>query len=169
MTKIGNYGHPQSEKTRQKIRNALSGRRASPEAIKKNKESHIGLLLSEGAKKKISMANRGERNGMAKNKGEKHFAFGKKFSDKHRENLKIGHSLTYKKILLEIDNLEKEGFRCVPIGRVIPDIVAIKGNKIYAIEVEYGFYPNYKKYNKENYKKYFDDIIWIKKHKYIND
>lgn len=59
----------------------------------------------------------------------------------------------------EIPELEKQGFRCIPIGRVIPDIIAIKDNKVYAIEVEYGR-PNYAKYT-DVIKNYYDDIIWI--------
>ena len=67
--------------------------------------------------------------------------------------------LAYKNILKEIPELEKQGFRCIPIGKVIPDIIAIKNGKVYAVEVEYGRHPNYSKYN--DVKKYFDDIIWI--------
>jgi len=64
-----------------------------------------------------------------------------------------------KRILQEIPELEKQGFRCIPITSVVPDIIAIKDNKIYAIEVEYGK-PDYDKYTDEIRKK-FDDIIWI--------
>jgi len=73
-------------------------------------------------------------------------------------------SIGYKNILKEIPKLEKQGFRCIPIGKVIPDIIAIKENEIYAIEIERNK-PDYKKYDKDDYRKYFKDIIWIIKKK----
>ncbi|MEK6828935.1 MAG: hypothetical protein AABY15_02330 [Nanoarchaeota archaeon] len=42
-----------------------------------------------------------------------------------------------------------------------------KDNKIYAVEVEYKKHPNYSKYTEEA-RIYFDDIIWILKHKNAN-
>lgn len=65
------------------------------------------------------------------------------------------------RILKEIPELEKQGFRCIPITKVIPDIIAIKDGKVYAIEIEYGSKPDYAKYDKNNYRDYFEDIIWI--------
>lgn len=65
----------------------------------------------------------------------------------------------WKRIMKEMKEFEKKGFRCIPIGhRVIPDIIAIKDNKVFAVEVEYGK-PNYEKYTDLNH--YYDDIIWI--------
>lgn len=58
----------------------------------------------------------------------------------------------------EIPELERQGFKCVPITRVIPDIVAFKDGKIYAIEVEYSG-PDYAKYDKIPGR--YDDVIWI--------
>ena len=56
--------------------------------------------------------------------------------------------------------LERQGFKCVPITRIIPDIIAIRDGELYAIEVEYGK-PKYEKYNIDNYKSYFKEVIWI--------
>jgi len=68
--------------------------------------------------------------------------------------------INYERIEKEIPKLEKQGFRCIPIGKVIPDIVAIKDNKLYAIEIEYGNNKiRYDKYDKIKYK--YDDVIWI--------
>lgn len=71
-----------------------------------------------------------------------------------------------KRIKDEMVELEKQGFRCMPVGgKVRPDIIGIKDGKVYAIEVEYKKSPDYSKYDGEN-RKYFDDVIWINKHKY---
>lgn len=98
---------------------------------------------------------------------------GKKFSDKHKHKLSISHigkslkngenmNIMFKRIENEVLKLEKQGFKCIPLTKTIPDIIAMKDSKIYAIEVEYGK-PNYSKYDKNNYKNNFDDIIWILK------
>lgn len=71
--------------------------------------------------------------------------------------------LAYERILEEIPALEKEGYRCIPIGKIIPDIIAIRDGKIIAIEVEYTKNPRYEKYK---YQKIYDDVIWILKHPY---
>jgi len=88
------------------------------------------------------------------------YALGKKWKCK---NGKIGIDcieVCNERILKEIPELEKQGFRCIPIGgKVRPDIIAIKDNKVFAVEVEYKK-PNYSKYT-DDAKKYYDDIIWI--------
>ena len=65
--------------------------------------------------------------------------------------------LHHERILQEIPELEKQGFRCIPNTKIIPDIIAIKDNKVYAIEVEYQK-PDYNKYTDC---KLYDDIIWV--------
>ena len=65
----------------------------------------------------------------------------------------------FARIEAEIPELEKQGFRCIPMTDVLPDIIAIKDGKVYAIEVEYGN-PNYSKYT-ELVKSRYDDVIWI--------
>lgn len=70
----------------------------------------------------------------------------------------------YNEILSQIKSLEKQGFRCVPVGKSIPDIIAIKGDnlKVFAVEIETGTnLPNLNKYDITNTKKFFDDIIWV--------
>jgi hypothetical protein len=66
----------------------------------------------------------------------------------------------YEEILRQAKILEEEGFRCIPIGKVIPDIVAVRDGKIFAIEVEKGKRPNWNKYT-DDIRKFYDDIIWI--------
>lgn len=78
-------------------------------------------------------------------------------------------AITDKRIKEEMIELEKQGFRCVPVGgKVRPDIIGIKDGKVFAIEVEYRKSPNYSKYDGDN-RKYFDDIMWINRHKYPNN
>ena len=77
---------------------------------------------------------------------------------KGRKN--ANHGLTIKRILTECEELEKQGFRAIPTGwKIIPDIIALKDNKVFAVEVEYGR-PNYSKYTNE-IQRYYDDVIWI--------
>lgn len=71
--------------------------------------------------------------------------------------------LAYQRILKEIPELEKQGFYCIPIGKIIPDIIGIKNGKIYAIEVEYQKNPNYSKYIDNGI---YDEVVWILKHPY---
>lgn len=82
-----------------------------------------------------------------------------------RIKLRAGCKRVYERILQEIPELEKQGFKCIPIGKVVPDIIAFRDGKIYAMEVEYGR-PNYDKYSKDNYRELFEDVIWLlrKKH-----
>ena len=67
---------------------------------------------------------------------------GKKATEEHKKHLRESHkhhkasNIAYLRILNEVPELEKQGFRCIPIGKVIPDIIAIKDNKVYAIEIE---------------------------------
>ena len=76
------------------------------------------------------------------------------------EKVTEGQKRTFDRIDQESDTLRSQGFKTIPIGRVIPDIIAIKDGKVYAVEVEYGI-PNYSKYDKNGYGKNFDDVIWI--------
>lgn len=76
------------------------------------------------------------------------------------EKQKLGMKRAYQRIHDEAQKLQQEGFQVIPIAEVIPDIIAIKDGKTFAVEVEYGK-PNYKKYEVNDYGKYFDDIIWL--------
>ena len=57
--------------------------------------------------------------------------------------------------------MELEGFKVITLKKVLPDLIAIKNGKIYAVEVETGSQrANYKKYEKV---KDYDDVLWILK------
>lgn len=85
---------------------------------------------------------------------------GSKLSLETRNKISLGMGKTYQRILDEAKILEKQGYRVIPIAHVIPDIIAIKDGEVYAVEVEYGN-PNYDKYEKNDYEKYFDGVIWL--------
>ena len=92
---------------------------------------------------------------------------GKTWSKETREKMKSrqrGIKEHWKLILEESNKLSKQGYRCIPITQTIPDIIAIKNNKIYAIEVEVQRDRNYidmTKYDVSGTKDLFDDIVWI--------
>jgi hypothetical protein len=67
----------------------------------------------------------------------------------------------WRRILEEARKLEEQGFRVIPITNVIPDIIAIKNGKVFAVEVEYGSCPDYTKYDDTRYRQFFDDVMWI--------
>jgi GT2 family glycosyltransferase len=64
----------------------------------------------------------------------------------------------------EIKNWKKKGYKIIPISSYneFPDFIAIKDNKVTAVEVEKSKNPNYKKYENQ---KIYDDVVWILKHK----
>ena len=69
------------------------------------------------------------------------------------------HEKTWARIAQKSKELEAEGYRVIPITNVIPDIIAIKDNEVVAVEVEYGYAPNFAKYQ-EGFEKLFDAVIW---------
>lgn len=122
----------------------LKGKHHSEESKRKNSAAQRGKKLSDETKYKISISGKG----------------------KH-----IGHSYhltNWKRILDEAAILEQQGYRVIPITKVIPDIIAIKDGKVIAFEVEYKRVnnPNTAKYT-DDIKKYFDDVVWLLKGKYF--
>jgi hypothetical protein len=126
----------------------------------------IGKEPSPETRLKLSIANKGKKmgdNNPARRpevrKKISDSLKGRKLTDEHKAKLKFCQKTAFERILQEIPELEKKGFKCIPIGKVIPDIIGIKDGKIYAIEVERSK-PNYDKYT-DDIRKYFEDIIWI--------
>jgi len=134
----------------------------SPEACAKrvaSRKEHDNYRWSEEAKQKLSNSLKGRiftnehKHNISKARK------GKKLSPEHIRSMseRKEHKLA---ITQQCEKLESQGFRVVPLDgeyRVVPDIIAIKDNKIYAIEVERGT-PNYKKYHGISF---YDDIIWV--------
>lgn len=101
---------------------------------------------------------------------------GRKFTEKHRQNISVAsrgksksaeaclamseRPLHKAAIAKQCEELKSQGFRVIPLDgeiKVIPDIIAVKDNKILAVEVERGK-PKYDKYQDIHC---YDDIIWI--------
>jgi hypothetical protein len=124
------------------------------EVRKKISEAQLGKPKkphSDLTKKKISEANKG-----------------KKWTLEQKIKHKKAHLKTYKRILKEVSTFEKQGYRCIPILDVIPDIILVKGDNliIKAVEVEYLRYatqplPKRDKYNEKGADKMYDEVIWI--------
>jgi len=78
----------------------------------------------------------------------------------HRQLCKFGHY--YEDILPFASKLEKDGYRVIPIGVVVPDIIAIKDNKVIAYEVEKQYIRTKRKTTKYGeFSKYYDEIRWV--------
>jgi len=136
---------------------------------KKKKMPHprLGKHCSEETKKILRENHKGKHYSINTEfkKGHKNWNLGlkgkypKELIEKFKITNKENYLKSWKKILEESENLKKQGFRVVPLTKVIPDIIALKNGKIFAIEVEYGN-PDYGKYT-EDIRVLFDDIIWI--------
>jgi len=68
----------------------------------------------------------------------------------------------YKDILPYAKKLEKDGYRVIPVGVAVPDIIAIKNGKITAYEIENQRTRKRKQTKYGKLSKYYDDIKWIK-------
>ncbi len=72
-------------------------------------------------------------------------------------------------ILPEMKRYEENGFRCIPVGhyKVTPDFIALKDNKVIAVEIEHGRTPSemYQWSPKDKYNgiPYYDNVVWIEK------
>lgn len=156
-------GYQPTTEHRQRISNSRKGK-----GLKFLSEEHKEKIgLSKLGKKRPPLSIEWRRKIGEAMKGNT-YALGNKLTVEQRQKISaymkgkkhVNRALTNQRILDECEELRRQGFRAVPTGgHVIPDIVAIKDNKVYAVEVEYGK-PNYNKYTgKEG--KYFDDIIWV--------
>lgn len=68
----------------------------------------------------------------------------------------------YNDILPYAKKLESDGFRAIPIGVVIPDIIAIKNGKVIAFEIENKMVPKKTKVTAyDDFKNLYDDVQWI--------
>lgn len=140
--------------------------------------------LTEEHKRKIALAHTGKKRAPFSEEWRRklgqaslgnHYRAGKTLTDDHKKKISAymngkkhaDHSVTVKRILEECAELERQGFRAIPVGwRIIPDIIAIKDNKVFAVEVEYGK-PNYSKYTPE-IQAFYDDVIWLIRKKWKN-
>jgi hypothetical protein len=151
--KNGFYGKHHTEEVKNQISTIHTGKKltsahklALSEAASKNKfknyESRYGVEKSEEIKKKLSIANKGKR-----------------LTKETIQKIKLSSGKHNKEILTFSKQLEKQGYRVVPLTSTLPDIIAVKDNKIYAVEVDNGSLRTYK-YDTNNFSKYFDDVLW---------
>lgn len=131
------------------------GSKASQETREKLRLSRLGKQASYETKQRMSKTH--------KERGTGKWMLGRKDSLETRIKKRSNHEKAFNKIKEQIIHLEKSGYRCVPVGHsATPDIIAIKDNKVYAIEVEsqkrtiLDIIPKYGKTAE-----YFDDIICI--------
>lgn len=116
------YGQHRSEETKRKISEANKGRKLTEEQKQKlssalkgkyvGEKNHLfGTHLSEETKKKLSELRKGENNSQWGLKGELSANFGKKRTDKQRENMKIAQKLRRErlKIKLELEDEKEKG------------------------------------------------------------
>jgi len=146
----------------------FKGQSKKPESIRKMVDTRKKLgsyKWSEESKQKISQSLKGRI--FTKEHKEK-LSKSLKGKLKSEETKKIfkERPLHTKYVKEEINNLKLQGFRVIDIDRGIrPDLIAIKNNKIFAVEIELN-HPNYNKYtNNLDY----DDVIWILKKKEIKN
>lgn len=90
-----------------------------------------------------------EKIAMSKNKG----------ALMNREISKFPHF--YNDILPYAEQLKKEGFKVVPIGVAVPDIIAVKDNKIFAYEIENQIARKRKINKYGEFAEFYDAIRWI--------
>lgn len=130
---LANLGRKVSQETKGKLRIAQLGKTEKyPSKLK-------GKHITNEHKRKISLAL----------KGRIPWCKGKHLSKNYHDN-------TVRK---EMQNFVNNGFRCIPLLDVYPDFIAIKGDKAFAVEIEF------RVVNPDKYTNipYYDDIIWITK------
>lgn len=65
-------------------------------------------------------------------------------------------------ILPAVASLREQGYRVIAIGSVVPDAIAIKNGKVYAVEVEDRVYANNpEKYRASGMDREYDGVLWL--------
>ena len=145
-------GKKLSERTKEKLRQANLGKKLSEEHKRKISIAHKGKILSEETKNKIKeiMRNRHPlseetRKKMSeKRKGEKHWAYGKNFSQQHKKNIsksRMGFKNPYAKKRLITSPTGREYFSFGNFEEICKEL-NIDSNKIR--EIAQGKIDNYK-------------------------
>ncbi len=98
-------------------------------------------------------------------KGAKHTEEAKQaIAEKNKVNFQGNNHIEmhFDRIHAEVTELEEKGYRVIPITRIIPDMIAIKDGKVFAVEVDYNR-PDHDKYTRGS--SLFDGVIRIDKTK----
>ncbi len=167
-------GIKKSEETKRKIGERQKGRHHTEETKKKmselkmgNKNPNYGRDFSEEYRKKIGKTSLGRypsketREKIAETKkGEKNPNYGKSPSKETKSKFVESYYYHQKLILERGEELKGDGFKVFYPDIIRPDIIAVKNNKIYAVEIECDNHiPDTQKYNKAD--NFFDDIWWF--------
>lgn len=83
----GGEGSPVSDETKAKISKTLTGRKATPEAIEKNRQSHLGKKHTEETKEKMRIINIGRKHTEETKKKLSIIHTGKKLTEEHKLNI----------------------------------------------------------------------------------
>jgi len=160
----GHLGHKHSKKTRKllsqkteewlkKHPHPFKGKRHTDEAKVKIREKRALQAITDEHKEAI-------RRGHLKRPKPSQL-----FTRESRERAKQSLRLHYEIMMETVEDLESQGFQCIPIGTFpfkgtpVPDIIAIEGNpRIYAVEI-----TDRPKFNKYKGQTCYDDIWWISK------
>ncbi|RKX44051.1 MAG: hypothetical protein DRP27_07375 [Thermotogae bacterium] len=104
--------------------------------------------------RKVSKANKGKpswNKGLTKETDERVRKYAEKLRKRYHDKM----------LLEELKKFERQGYRCIPLIKVIPDAIVIKDGKVYAVELETD-HPDFDKYHNLKVNPY-DDVIWIMK------
>jgi len=147
-----------SEKASEKVKNFHK----DPKWIEKQRldkigkpSPKIGKHLTIKSKEKLSKI----MNDLYLENPEEKFERTKKANEAIRQNSAFYIGRHEKAIKKEIKLFENKGYKCLALDRIRPDFIAMKKDKIYAVEVEFG----YIKPEKYEGITFFNDVVWINK------
>lgn len=144
---------------RAKISLKLTGKQVSSETKEKLRIINQKKWKEEGYREHQSLVHKGQKSYLKGKSMEEYFGKEKADLIKRMIGIKSKEAINnqFKELLILKKDFEKRGFKFIPLVKVIPDAIAIKNNKIFAIELEHKT-PRYEKYDRTQG---FDDVIWI--------
>lgn len=151
-----------AKKIGHKISEKLKGRKLKESTKEEIRKSNKKKWLDENYRKSQELKHLGQKSYLKGKTFDEYF--GKEKSKIIREKISINSKESTNKhfdLVLKLQkDFEKKGYRFIPLVKVTPDAILIKGNKVIAVELE-NKTPNYYKYKLTG--KFYDDIIWIVK------
>ena len=129
--------------------NPMFGKPRTEEVKRKIREKLVGKTLSKEVREEMSIKSKNSW---------------KDPNSKQHTRVSYSHELHDSIVNEKFVELEKEGYLCIQLNKKpIPDIIAMKDGKIYAVEVE-GRWSNIRKvefYENSGANKFYDSLIWI--------
>lgn len=144
---------------RVKISQKLTGKKVPFETKEKLRKITQKKWKIEGYREHQSLVHKGQKSYLKGRNMEEYFGKEKANLIKQKIGIKSKEAINnqFKELMILKKDFERKGFRFIPLVKVIPDAIAIKDNKIFAIELEHKI-PRYEKYDGTQG---FDDVIWI--------